>query len=121
MRFTSAERKSSADGPLSTVRPDSSTTPRSPRFEQRQERFQPGEGFLPMRAGARIVGTEENVVLHCEEGKQAPSLEHMRDAEVRAAISGRAVDALRLECDAARARAEQPGDRVHQGGFAGAI
>jgi hypothetical protein len=59
--------------------------------------------------------------VHREEGKKPPSLEDMRDANAGAAVGGQALDALVLERDAARARAQQPRDRIHQRGFAGAV
>src|SRR5256885_14655438 len=91
---------------------------RAPGFEERQERFQPGESLLTMCSGARIVGAKQHVVVHGEKRKEAPPLEDVRDALARAAVGGHGVDALALEADTARARAKQPRDRVHQGGFA---
>jgi hypothetical protein len=59
--------------------------------------------------------------VHREEGKEAPSLEDMRDADARAAVGRQAVDAAPLERDAARARPQQSRDRVHERRFAGAV
>ncbi len=94
---------------------------RAARLKQRQKRFQPREGFLALRPGARIVGAEEHVVAYREERKEAPALENMRNAHARAAMGGQALDALSLERDAARARAQQSRDRIDERGLAGAV
>ena len=66
-------------------------------LSKREKGFEARERFLAMRAGARIVGAEEHVVVHGEKGKQPPALEHVRNADARAPVGGQAVDALALE------------------------
>ena len=68
-----------------------------------------GQGVGAVRARGRVVGAEQHVVEHGEEGKQAPALQHVRQAFPRGAVGGQAVDALAEEGDASRAgRDERP-------------
>ena len=74
-----------------------------------------------MGPGARVVGAEQHIVVNREEGKEPPALEDVRDPKARAGVGGLVVDAPPLETDAARARAQQPRDRVDERRFAGAV
>ena len=94
---------------------------RRARLQQRQQRLEPGERFPAMRPGARVVGAEEHVVLDAEKGKEAPPLKDVGDAHGGAAMRRRAVNAPSLEADMPDAWLQQPGDRVDERRFAGAV
>src|SRR4051812_27476829 len=74
-----------------------------------------------MRAGTRIVGAEEHVVVHGEKRKQPPALEDVGNADARAPVGRHGVNTLALEMNAARHRTQQPGNRVDERGLAGAV
>ena len=94
---------------------------RAARPEQGKKLFQARERLVALRAGARVVGAEKHVVVHREKGKEPPALEHMRDSQARAPVGRQAIDALPLEGDRARARPQEPRDRIHQRRLAGAV
>ena len=64
-----------------------------------------GQGLGAVPARGRVVGAEQHVVEHGEEGEQAPALQHVGEALARGAVRGQAVDALAEEGDAPGARA----------------
>src|SRR3954465_14117309 len=89
--------------------------------EQGKKAFEACERFVAMRAGTRVVGAEEHVVVHAEKRKQPPALEDMGNADARSPVGRHGLNALAIETNAARHGTQQPRDRVDERGLAGAV
>ena len=85
------------------------------------DRVHPTAGCVAVGARARIVRAEQDIVEDREEGKEPAPLEDVRDAFGDGAVGRQAVDPLIEEGDPPRRRPQEPRDRVHQRGLAGAV
>src|SRR5262249_26547191 len=94
---------------------------RAPSGDDGEQVLDPGQGGAAVPTRTRVVGSEEQVVEHGQEGEQAPAFQHVRQAFARNAVGGQTVDALAAERDASGAGRDQARDGVHQRRLAGAV